>query len=174
MAPNRNQADLQAAFVELVRRCPDASNRDCLPDHLTASALVITPDATAVMLGLHRKVQLWLQFGGHLEPVDGSLCEGALREAKEESGVDDLVLGQSSPVQLDRHPAPCRPDARHHLDVQFLAIAPATATPVVSSESLDVRWFAIDALPDETDDAVRRLVAVSVELMNERSRGHDR
>jgi len=120
-----------------------------------------------VLLCLHRKVGLWLQFGGHIEQQDASLGDAALREAQEESGIADLKLVGTAVIQLDRHPAPCQPEARHHLDVQFLALTQTVRLPVVSEESLDVRWFDVTALPDQTDDAVRRLVDVCVRSLNE-------
>ena len=115
-------------------------------------------DRTRVLLCLHRKVGIWLQFGRHIETADQTLADAALREAQEESGITALTLLDASPARLDRHSAPCAGGARHHLDVQFVAVAPAGAAPVASAESLDVAWFEADALPDETDDAVRALV----------------
>jgi 8-oxo-dGTP pyrophosphatase MutT (NUDIX family) len=152
------QAALRDSVATYVASRPDAWSRSGRPDHLTASALVIDASRTHVLLGLHRKVGLWLQFGGHLEPADRTLASAALREATEESGLETVRLVHEEPLRLDRHPAPCAPDARDHLDVQFLATAPDGARPRVSEESVDVRWFGIGALPHETDDAVRRLV----------------
>jgi hypothetical protein len=55
------------------------------------------------------------------------------------------------PVQLSEHPVPfCDPRGGvHHLDVRFLAVAPEGADHAVSEESLDVRWWPVDALPDD-------------------------
>jgi hypothetical protein len=47
-----------------------------------------------------------------------------------------------------------------HLDLQFIARAPAGATSEISDESLDLRWWPIDALPDGIDSAVAHLVSV--------------
>ena len=162
--PTPSQALLRSDFVTHLRTHDDGCQRGCRPDHLTASALVVEADRSRVLLCLHRKVGLWLQFGGHIEDDDRSVAGAALREAREESGIDALKLIGSGPVRLDRHAAPCDAHARHHLDVQFLAVAPVGAEPTVSSESLDVRWFAPDALPKQTDDAVRQLVADAMTL----------
>ncbi len=160
--PTPSQASLRDDFVAHLDTHDNGWERRCRPDHLTASALVINSSASHVLLCLHRKVGLWLQFGGHIEDGDTSVADAALREAKEESGIDELTLVGSGPMRLDRHAAPCDDQARYHLDVQYLAVAADGAEPTVSSESIDVRWFSPDALPEQTDDAVRQLVADAI------------
>jgi 8-oxo-dGTP pyrophosphatase MutT (NUDIX family) len=119
------------------------------PDHVTASALVLDQDATHTLLVLHRKVGLWLQPGGHVDPDDASLAAAALREATEETGVSGLAV-DPVPIALDAHPAPC--GARTHLDVQFLITVAALVDPIVSEESLDVRWWPVGGLPEQRVD----------------------
>jgi 8-oxo-dGTP pyrophosphatase MutT (NUDIX family) len=149
---------LRDDFLSHIAAHHDAWSRSCLPDHLTASVVVLDPTRSRVLLTLHRKVGLWLQFGGHIESSDLSLADAALREALEESGLASVEMVSPDPVQLDRHRAPCGPRARHHLDVEFAATAAPEAHTAVSAESLDLRWFDVNSLPSETDDAVRRLV----------------
>ena len=84
---------------------------------------------------------------------DTTLAAAALREATEESGLAGLVV-DPVPVHLSRHPVDfCNPRGRvHHLDVRYLAVVPAGAVPVVSEESLDIRWFPSDDLPTDEPD----------------------
>ena len=146
---------------ELLRRLDDgAVHRDARPDHLTVSAVVLDASRAHVLLVLHAKTGLWLQPGGHLEDGDATLSAGALREAVEETGVPDLQLVSTVPIHLERHAAPC--GAEHHLDVRYLGQARDGATPTVSAESLDVRWFAVDALPDQPQVDLRALVAAAL------------
>ena len=147
--------DPQVAVWRAVLEHPDALRRGHGPAHVTASGIVLDPAGAATLLVLHRKVGLWLQPGGHVDDEDASLAAAAAREATEETGVPGLVV-DPVPVALDRHPAPC--GVEEHLDVQFLLVAPAGALPVVSAESLDVRWWPVDALPEQRVD-LGRLVA---------------
>jgi ADP-ribose pyrophosphatase YjhB (NUDIX family) len=97
-----------------------------------------------------------------------TLSDTALREATEESGIDGLELSDG-PVLLNRHGAPCDPGVvEHHLDVKYLALAPAGAAPRISEESLDARWFPYDGLPDLTPPDVHTFVDVAVRSLRHR------
>jgi 8-oxo-dGTP pyrophosphatase MutT (NUDIX family) len=149
------QAAMRDDYVAFLDQNDDAVWRSCVPGHITASTLVVSADRTEVLLTLHAKIGRWLQMGGHCEPGDLTLRDAALREATEESGIEGLQL-DASPVRLDRHWVGCHGGA-WHLDVQYVAIAPASAVAVISEESLDLAWFDLDALPDDSDDALREL-----------------
>lgn len=152
-----DQAALRDRFVELCRREPDALVRTCRPAHLTASAVVVSADGASVLLHHHRKLDQWLQLGGHCDG-DGDLAAVALREAVEESGIEQLRI-DTRIVDLDIHIVdPPREDAHEHWDVRYVVTAPAGAVPVVSSESRDVRWFAWDRCADVVRDP--KLVAL--------------
>ena len=162
-APDLEQDHLRTTYVAYLDEHADAMWRTCTPDHLTASLLVMTPEADQVLLTLHAKAGRWFQLGGHLEPGDDALAEAALREGIEEGGIDALTLIGPGPLLLDAHPAPCRTvGAERHLDVQYLATTPPGGLPRVSEESIDVRWFAVDDLPPGCDASVRALVAAGV------------
>lgn len=162
--PDQQQASLREAFLGLLATRPDALQRKCQPDHLTASSLVVREDD--VLLVFHSKAEKWLQTGGHCEPDDASLAGAALREAREESGLEGLTV-DPVPLRLSRHHVPfcgAPPDGGHHLDVQFLVHAPAGSDVVIADGEDEARWFALDpaAAPDPTDQDVRDLIAAAM------------
>ena len=137
---------------------PDALRRSCLTGHLTTSALVVHDDGRRALLTHHRKLDRWLQLGGHCDG-EGNLVASAWREATEESGIPDLAI-DPVPIDLDIHriPEPPSEPSHLHLDVRFLAYAPAGATEQLSDESHALAWFSPDDLDTiDTDDSVRRL-----------------
>jgi 8-oxo-dGTP pyrophosphatase MutT (NUDIX family) len=110
-----------------------------------------------VLLTLHPKVGRWLQLGGHNEVEDGTIRDAARRETIEESGIPDVTISEQ-PIRLDRHPVPCGGRMSEHLDVQYLALVPRSATAIMSDESDDLQWFDVGALPEPLDASVRAMV----------------
>ena len=157
-APTADQDRLRRRYLDHLFDHPDGWSRSCRGAHLTASSLICAADGQ-VLLTLHRRIGRWLQTGGHLEATDASVEDAAFREAVEESGIDDLDLDlDHDPLLLSEHEVPCgivRPT--FHLDIQFLIRSKSAMAPVVGAESLAVRWFRHDQLP-EVDASVSALV----------------
>jgi 8-oxo-dGTP pyrophosphatase MutT (NUDIX family) len=156
--PDPTQDALRHAVLSFVLARPDACLRACVPGHVTASALVLDHTGTQTLLTLHPRVGRWVQLGGHCEDTDADIAAAALREATEESGIDGLTVG-AMPTALHVHPVTCSLGVpTRHLDVQFVAKAPAGAQITCSDESLDLQWWPLDGLPDGADYGVRQLV----------------
>ena len=164
-APDEPQEKLRAAFLRHLDDHEDGMWRECRSAHVTASALVVDPSRSAVLLTLHPKVGRWLQTGGHCEPHDASLAAAARREAVEESGLTEVRL-LPRPAVLDRHDVACGGGRSVHLDVQYVAVAAAGALHRRSVESDDLAWFPMSALPEGVDASVRRLVARAAVLLD--------
>lgn len=141
----------------------DALVRSCLDGHLTAAAVLLDAAGERFLLTHHKKLDRWLQLGGHADG-DGNLARVALKEGLEESGIEGLVV-DPRPVDVDVHTIPVRTrsdgtvEPEHlHLDVRFVVRAPAGASYAVSEESHDLGWFGPDELDGlGLDDSVTRL-----------------
>ena len=129
-------------MLVLLDTTPDCFHRTSFPAHFTGSALVVSADGSRALLHHHRKLDRWMQFGGHCDGEEDVL-RVAQREALEESGIDGLILASPRPYDLDIHEIPARPiePAHYHYDVRWMLIAPENATPVASEESRELRWF---------------------------------
>lgn len=152
------QDSLRHAVLAYVLARPDACLRSCVPGHVTASALVLDHTGTNTVLTLHPRLGRWVQLGGHCEESDPDISSAALREAEEESGIDGLTI-DAVPTALHVHALTCSlGQPTHHLDVQFVAHAPPGARIACSDESLDLRWWPLDALPEGSDYGLTQLV----------------
>ena len=159
--------DREAADVDrlqrLVERGDPWSRRS--PLHITASALVVDPPSRGVLLRWHPRLQCWLQVGGHGDPTETDPWAIALREAREETGLDVLApltpALERRPVQVVIVPVPAGGEepAHEHADIRY---ALATATPErARAESSDaaVRWLSVDdARAEITEPNLRELL----------------
>ncbi|GAY18989.1 NUDIX hydrolase [Mycobacterium sp. shizuoka-1] len=159
-APDSGQDSLREAVLAFLYARDDACRRACVPGHITASALVVSDSGDDVLLTLHPRLGRWVQLGGHCEDSDTDIMAAALREATEESGIAGLRLDAALGA-IHVHALTCSLGVpTRHLDLQFIARAPADAVIAISDESLDLRWWPVDALPAGIDAAVAHLVAV--------------
>jgi 8-oxo-dGTP pyrophosphatase MutT (NUDIX family) len=106
-----------------------------------------------VLLLHHMKLERWLQPGGHAEPGERRGEDVALREAREETGIEGLLLHEtaSRPLDVDVHEIPARASepAHQHLDLRYLVRAPADAVIAPAlGESERIRWFGWGELGD--------------------------
>lgn len=133
-------------ILDFVARHPDPFDRRIAEGHLTGSAVVASSRGDRVLLVHHRKLQRWLQPGGHADPGETAGEPVALREAWEETGMRSLSLhpGAPRPLDVDVHAIPAfgAEPAHAHLDLRYLVLAPAAdAVTVSAAESNDARWF---------------------------------
>lgn len=146
-------------FRSFMTKHADAASRELDQGHLTASAWLVSVDGRRVLLTHHRKLDRWLQLGGHADG-DTDLARVALREAEEESGLAGLVVERAI-FDLDRHRIPARGDMPEHwhYDVRYVVRATAGEDFVVSAESRALAWRDITELvhDDEAEDSLRRM-----------------
>jgi 8-oxo-dGTP pyrophosphatase MutT (NUDIX family) len=157
--PDAAQDALRHAVSAFLHARDDACARECVPGHITASTLVLDHTGGQILLTLHPRLGRWVQLGGHCEDADADIVAAALREAIEESGIADLRIDPRL-AAVHVHPVTCSLGVpTRHLDLQFVAHAPAGARIGISEESMDLAWWQIDALPPGTDAALAYLVS---------------
>jgi 8-oxo-dGTP pyrophosphatase MutT (NUDIX family) len=152
-------------ILDFVGRHPEPFDRRIALGHLTGSAVVVSARGDRVLLLHHRKLQRWLQPGGHADPGETAGEAVALREAWEETGIPGLSLHARAPrpLDVDVHAIPAfgGEPAHAHLDLRYLVVAPpADAIARSAVETSDARWFEWDELaPLDLDRGLVRALA---------------
>ncbi len=135
-------------LIDFATHNTKALERDCWPGHFTGAAWVTNRTKDKVLLTHHRKLEKWLQLGGH---ADGNpdLALVARREAQEESGIDRINFFSEDILHIDIHPIPTIGEeiTHFHFDIRFALWAEEEEFSV-SSESYDLAWVEIDSLED--------------------------
>jgi 8-oxo-dGTP pyrophosphatase MutT (NUDIX family) len=143
---DEREREHQAAFLHLLRGTQQPYSRDqFVPGHVTASCFIIDPEGR-LLLHHHRRLNRWLQMGGHLEPGEDPVA-AALREGREESGLEDLRIISDGIADLDVHRIPAgrgEPEHRHY-DVRYIARTnSADSIAADARESNQLMWFDLD------------------------------
>ena len=154
------EAEHLKRILAFVAAHPDPFDRRIPEGHLTGSAVILSAAGDQVLLLHHLKLERWLQPGGHADPGETSGEAVALREAEEETGLVGLALHPAAPrpLDVDVHAIPARGSepAHEHLDLRYLATAPAgslAAARLKPDESRALRWFSWNELPSLGLDA---------------------
>ena len=152
-------ADSMLEFISTNQNCFSRSNTS---GHLTGSAWLINPKGDKVLLTLHRKLQRWMQTGGHADDEQDSL-HIAIREAEEESGIQGIRAVSTDIFDIDIHRIPARPEKNepehYHYDIRYLLQVPHENF-IISDESDELAWWsktAIEANLHLFDESVKRM-----------------
>jgi 8-oxo-dGTP pyrophosphatase MutT (NUDIX family) len=126
--------------LELARVSAPTDRNRFDPGHFTASGFVVSPDGASLLLIHHRRLNRWLQPGGHIDPEDTSPIAAAIREVMEETGIETEPITDGL-IDLDIHPIPPRaPEPEHeHFDLRF-ALRALDDRLVADDEVYDARW----------------------------------
>lgn len=140
-------------FLQFVQNNPQCFERSLLQGHVTGSAWLVNQAGTHVLLTHHRKLDAWLQLGGHADG-DADIFNVALKEAREESGIADLVILQPTLFDLDIHRIPARNSepSHYHYDARVLLQTVNGDQFHVSHESKALEWVSIERLADKTSE----------------------
>ena len=170
-------SELEPIIHFLQRTEPDVLyDRANFDGHITASSFVLNENRTSLLFLHHKKLNRWLQPGGHVDSSDENLLQAALRETIEETG---LTIENLTPILLpdtgaifdiDSHYIPenvrkNEPPHTHH-DCRFLL---ACNKPVIfnlnADEALDIKWILLSELAQDT--IFKKVADKIVEVLNE-------
>lgn len=159
-----NEAPFIPEIINFIESTPNCFDRSHLKGHVTGSAWLLNPDGTKVLLTHHKKLNRWLQFGGHSDG-ESNTWNVALREATEESGIQKIQFVSSDIFDVDIHTIPENPkknEPEHkHYDIRFLLRAP-TEEFTMSDESNSLKWVTFQEL---SAMAERKEISPSMERM---------
>ena len=158
-APDDQQERLRLDFLQHLLAHPDAMSKAGPPAHLTGSVIVLDEEGDSALLTLHRRAREWFQFGGHFEPGDASVWHAAM--AGGSGGVGHIRHLGASADRPARSPLFSPATSAAAASTSTSGSRPCqhgSAASAVSAESIDVRWWPVDALPEGTGDDLRPLV----------------
>lgn len=139
--------DCLRRFIEFVNSHDDCFERTLSVGHVTGSAWIVDVSGAKTLLVHHRKLNKWVQPGGHCDG-NSDVLSVALQEAQEETGLRGLRLVDDAIFDLDIHLIPARgADLAHfHYDVRYAFQARHDQAPAVSRESLALAWVHLEQL----------------------------
>ena len=168
-ADEKERADI-ATMLEMLEKYPNIMLPNCEAGHFTGSALVCDTNGN-VLLHYHKKLNRWLQFGGHAD-TETDFADVALREAEEETGLNDLIFFTESanpvPIDFDIHSIPAKDNRPEHLhlDLRYRLVTyrPKSLNPP-EGESTDFIWASYQQLLNPTDPADAELIDPSLKRL---------
>lgn len=145
VALNEVEESNRIRTIDFVKQHTDCFERSCIPGHITGSSWLLNRLGTHVLLLHHRKLNIWVQPGGHCDG-ETDVLQSALREAQEETGITNIAPVSAKIFDVDIHRIPERPGepAHDHYDIAFLLQVWDDSNFVGNEESLALKWFSQD------------------------------
>ncbi|UBM59425.1 NUDIX hydrolase [Marinilongibacter aquaticus] len=154
-----NETEARDCFrmIELLNTYENCFSRDLLFAHFTASSWVTNFDESEVLLIHHKKLNRWLQPGGHCDG-DENVKAVAEKELLEETGL--ICEAEPHIFDLDIHAIPERKGvpAHEHFDIRFLFKADSRQALIQNHETNALKWIPIEELNAYcTEDSMLRM-----------------
>ncbi len=159
-AIDQEETDMRNKVIEYLESTDDYLGKVNPAGHITGSSWIINKTKDKALLTHHLKLNIWVQLGGHTE-LDETVVQSAYREGIEESGLEELILMQDSIYDIDVHLIPERKGikAHYHYDIRYLFEADDQVDFIVSDESHDLKWVALNDIEQySTDQSILRMV----------------
>lgn len=152
------ELEYKDTILAFVHANPDCFERSLAIGHITASALLLNKAQSHALLMHHRKLDKWVQLGGH---CDGNpdVLSVAIKEAQEESGILGIAPVSHDIFDIDIHliPANSKEQEHYHYDIRYLLRVTSDEDFVQNSESKELRWVDKDlsTLPTQSHSVIR-------------------
>ena len=168
------EADSVERIREFLSASPETFLRPNPAGHVTASAVLAREPGPEFLLLWHRKLARWLQPGGHVEASDDSVFAAALREAREETGIDSFEFPITDRLlDVDVHPIPAHGDDPPHFHYDFRHLFTVPLSTRARGERAGVRgadgirWFTFDeALTTGIDSSLERALRKATDFLH--------
>ncbi|MGH9843287.1 MAG: NUDIX hydrolase [Blastocatellia bacterium] len=157
---DRRETEMRQAIERFVLEHERFHDRALSVGHLTGSAWILDQERTHALLTHHRKLNLWVQLGGHVEN-DADMLRAAWREAREESGLTEVQSIHDRIFDVDIHEIPeRRGEPKHfHYDIRFVFSADRNSHLTISGESRNLAWVALEQIPELTqEESILRMI----------------
>lgn len=157
--PSDAKQDLyKKKMLDFLNMHPDCFERTCKTGHFTASCFLVNKQNSKFLLMLHRKLNIWLQPGGHCDG-DEDVLRVAIKEAVEETGIINIEPISSEIFDIDIHLIPKRGEEpeHYHYDIRFMLQVKSDENYVLNHESKDMNWFCadVDSMPTCDESVIR-------------------
>lgn len=148
-------------IIKFVKENPTCFDRELEAGHITGSAWLVNHTGEKALLGLHKKLGIWTQLGGHADG-DSDVLQVALREAQEESGINSIEPFNNEIFDVDVHLISARPNEPEHThyDIRYFLRVTKDAEFKINDEMMELRWInAQDALKIlQLDQSIIRMI----------------
>lgn len=155
-----HEAEMRDRLRAFVAAHEDCFERHLQCGHVTGSAFVVDLGRTHTLLHHHGKLDKWLQLGGHADG-EADVLSVALREAREESGLEEIRPLAGEIFDIDIHAIPARgaEPLHFHYDVRYLLEADRSRPLAITPESKALEWVPLDEVERLTqEESMLRMV----------------
>lgn len=163
----REEMDFIPRFLELLQH-EDCFYRSHLRGHITGSAWIVNQDKNHTLLIHHKKLNKWLQPGGHADGEE-NILKVAYKEAKEETGLFNLQPLHNEIFDIDIHTIPARGTvmAHEHFDIRYIFVSDDSDIVKINHESTNAVWCPLETIIKSTkhfEFSIRRMAEKTMQL----------
>jgi len=165
--PTSDEEKFIPRFLDLLQsdRCFYRDHFD--PGHITASAILFNDSGDKILMNHHKSLNRWLNFGGHCDG-DANVLNVAIRETMEESGLSAFKPVTAAIVDIDIHTIPANPKkgepSHEHFDIRYVMQMTGNQSPIISDESNDLQWMAVEGALSVSDDSLQRFIQKAIKV----------